>query len=69
MDVNKLMLIYSVLEFAANNNAYKIEDYDAVVKVVAILGTHLKPHIDEAKAKKAAAEEKSKSEGVEESKE
>jgi hypothetical protein len=64
--VNGLILIHNVLEYAANNNGFKIDDYDAVVKVIVIFANFLKPHMDEL-AKKKQEEEASK--GVEEEKE
>jgi hypothetical protein len=56
--VNSLVLIHNAVEFAANNNGFKIVDYDTVVKIVAIFAAYLKPHL-----------EKKEEGGVEESKE
>ena len=72
--VNGLILIHNVLEYAANNNGFKIDDYDAVVKVMAIFAQYLKPHMEELarkqKEEKEEKEEKEKEEeGVEEKKE
>ena len=58
---NSLVLIHNVIEFAANNNGFKVENYETVTALVAILAAHLKPHL-EAAAKKDEG-------GVEESKE
>jgi hypothetical protein len=79
---NNLVLVHNVLEYAANNNGFRIGDYDAVVKVVAIFGAYLKPYVEELKKKeeeeKKGEEEEKKGEeeekkgdveeGVEESK-
>ena len=76
--VNSLILIHNVLEYAANANGFKIEDYDAVVKVIVIFANYLKPHLEELAAKKKAeeelaakkkAEEELEAKGVEETKE
>jgi hypothetical protein len=71
--VNSLVLIHNVIEFAANNNGFKVENYETVTALVAIMGAHLKPHLEEAKKKEEEAkkeEEEAKEEGgVEESKE
>ena len=69
--VNGLILIHNVLEYAANNNGFKIDDYDAVVKVMAIFAQYLKPHMEELARKQKEEEEKEKQEkdeGVEEEK-
>ena len=74
---NNLVLVHNVLEYAANNNGFRIADYDAVVKVVAIFGKYLKPYVEELKKKEEEEkkkkeeeeeEKKKKEEGVEESK-
>jgi hypothetical protein len=53
---SSLILVHNAIEFAANNNGFKLADYDTVATIVAIFAGHLKPHLEEAR------------EGVEESK-
>lgn len=65
---NNLVLVHNVLEYAANNNGFRIGDYDAVVKVVAIFGKYLKPYVDELKKKEEEEEKKKKEEEEEEEK-
>lgn len=64
--VNSLVLIHNVIEFAANNNGFKVENYETVTALVAIMAAHLKPHLEEAKKEGEAKKEEG---GVEESKE
>ena len=43
--IERLVLVHNAINFAADNNGFKIVDYETVVKIVAIFAQHLKPHL------------------------
>jgi hypothetical protein len=67
---NNLVLVHNVLEYAANNNGFRIGDYDTVVNVIAIFGKYVKSYVDELKKEEEEEKKEKKEEegGVEESK-